>query len=47
MPKGMEYFHPEIATAKVLKGKGKIAYNYSGTHSSLALVEHTQKGLVA
>jgi hypothetical protein len=47
MPEGIEYFHPEIASAKVLKGKGKIAYDCNSSHSSMAMVEHTQKGLVA
>lgn len=47
MPQGMEYFHPEIATARVLKGTDKIRFDHPGGHSSLALVEHTQDGLAA
>jgi hypothetical protein len=47
MPNGMEYFRPEIASAKVLKSTGKIAYDCPQGHSSLALVEHTHRGLVA
>ena len=47
LPKGMEYFHPEIATTKVLRGTGKIKFDCPQAHSSLAVVEHTQKGLVA
>ena len=45
MPKGMEYFHPEIATTAVLKGTGKIKYDWPNAHSSMALVEHTHQGL--
>lgn len=47
MPNGMEYRHPEIATAGVLRSTGPIAFDCSGGHSSLALVEHTENGLVA
>ena len=47
MPKGMEYFHPEITTTAVLKGTGKIKYDWPNAHSSMALVDHTQKGLAA
>jgi hypothetical protein len=46
MPKGMEYFRPEIATTKVLKGTGAIKFDCPGAHSSLAVVEHRQTGLV-
>lgn len=47
LPGGMEYFRPEIATTKVLKGTGKIRFDCLQAHSSLALVEHTQDGLVS
>jgi hypothetical protein len=47
LPSGMEYRHPEIATAKLLKGSGAIKFNCPDAHSSLALVEHTQDGLIA
>jgi len=46
MPKGMEYFRPEIATTKVLKGTGAIKFDCPGAHSSLALVEQRHTGLV-
>src|SRR5579864_5397859 len=46
LPKGMEYFKPEIATTKVLRGTGKIAFDCPGAHSSMANVEHTHKGLI-
>jgi len=46
MPKGMEYFRPEIATAKVLKGTGAIKFDCPGAHSSLAVVEQRHTGLV-
>jgi hypothetical protein len=46
MPNGMEYSHPEIASAEVLRSTGKIAFDCPGAHSSLAAVEHTHKGLV-
>jgi len=46
MPNGMEYFRPEIATTKVLKGTGAIKFDCPGAHSSLAVVEHRQTGLV-
>jgi hypothetical protein len=47
LPRGMEYFKPEIATTRVLKGTGKIPFDCPSAHSSLANVEHTHKGLVA
>lgn len=47
LPNGMEYFKPEIATTKTLKGKGKIVFDCPPSHSSLADVEHTHRGLVA
>ena len=47
LPRGMEYFRPEIATAKVLRGTGRIRFDCPQAHSSLATVEHTQDGLVA
>jgi len=47
MPKGMEYDEPEIANASLLWAKGPINFDYrKGVHSSLAVVEHTQSGLV-
>jgi hypothetical protein len=47
LPKGMEYFKPEIATTKSLRGTGQIQFDCPSSHSSLANVEHTQRGLVA
>lgn len=47
MPEGFEYREMEVASTKVLKGTGKIKFSFSGTHSSLADVDHTQDGLVA
>ena len=47
MPNGMEYHRPEIATTGVLRSKGALKFDCPGAHSSLAIVEHTQKGLSA
>lgn len=47
MPAGMEYKEFEAAKTVVLKGTGEIKFNHQNTHSSLAIVEHTEKGLVA
>lgn len=46
MPQGMEYFRPEIATTKLLRGTGAIKFDCPGAHSSLAVVEHRHTGLV-
>lgn len=47
LPQGMEYFKPEIATNRVLRGSGTISFDCPNSHSSMAHVEHTQNGLVA
>jgi hypothetical protein len=47
MPDGMEYKEMEVAQTGVLKGKGTLKFDWEGTHSSLANVEHTHEGLVA
>jgi hypothetical protein len=48
MPNGFEYKEMEVAHAKVLKSSGVNKFEYrDNRHSSLALVEHTDKGLVA
>ena len=47
MPEGFEYKEMEVAQAKTLKSTGAIKFDWKGTHASLALVEHTDKGLVA
>ena len=47
MPNGMEYKEYYVAKAAVLKGTGPIKFDFKDRHSSLADVEHTQKGLQA
>lgn len=47
MPGGFEYKEFEVAIAKHVRGTGEVKYDHSGTHSSLAIVEHTDQGLVA
>lgn len=46
LPGGMEYKLAETAVARTLKGTGRIAYEYAGTHSSLAHVVQTEQGLL-
>jgi hypothetical protein len=46
MPEGMEYRHPEIVTTNVLRSTGTIQFDCPPAHSSMAIVEHTEKGLV-
>lgn len=46
LPDGMEYKTAETARATVNRGTGPIAYDWPGSHSSLAHVEQTQAGLV-
>jgi predicted metal-binding membrane protein len=41
MPSGFEYKEMEVAIAKHVRGTGEVKYDHSGTHSSLAIVEHT------
>ncbi len=47
MPNGFEYKEMEVAQAVTLKATGAIKFQWKGTHSSLAYVEQTNKGLVA
>lgn len=47
MPNGMEYKEIEVAQTAVLKGTGPIKFDHKNTSSSMAEVEHTDKGLVA
>ena len=47
MPNGMEYKEFYVAQSAVLKGTGPVKFDYKNTHSSLAHVEHTHKGLQA
>jgi len=42
---GMEYRELEVAQAIVLRGTAAIKFEHRGTHSSLAEVEHTHRGL--
>ena len=44
---GMEYKEFYVAQSVVLKGTGPVKFDYKNTHSSLADVEHTEKGLQA
>jgi hypothetical protein len=47
MPNGIEYRRPEIAATGILKSTGSLKFDLRGTHSSMAVVEHTHQGLVA
>ena len=47
MPGGFEYKEMEVAQATSLKSTGAIKFDWKKTNSSLADVEHTDKGLVA
>lgn len=47
MPDGLEYKEMEVAQAAMLKSNGAIKFEWQKTHSSLAEVEQTDKGLVA
>jgi hypothetical protein len=47
MPNGFEYKEAEVALTKVLKSDGEVKLDWENTHSSLALVEHTNEALVA
>jgi hypothetical protein len=46
MPEGFEHHEGEIASARILEASGKIKYSYRDSHSTLARVEHTPKGVV-
>jgi len=45
LPAGMEYKTAAICQATVNRGTGPIAYDWPGSHSSLAHVDHTEAGL--
>lgn len=47
MPNGFEYKEMEVAQAVTLKSTGAIKFEWRGTHSSLAHVQQTDKGLLA
>ncbi len=46
LPAGMEYRTAEICAATVNRGVGAIAYDWPNSHSSLAHVVQTERGLV-
>ena len=47
MPNGFEYHEMEVAQTGTLKSTGEIKFDWSGTHSSLAEVDHTPEGVAA
>ncbi len=47
MPDGMEYKEMEVASSATLKSTGAIQFDHKNTHSSLADVQHSNKGLLA
>jgi hypothetical protein len=47
MPDGMEYKEMEVASSATLKSTGAIQFDHKNTHSSLADVLHSNKGLLA
>jgi hypothetical protein len=47
MPGGFEYKEAEVAGTTVLRATGEIKFDWTGTHSSLAEIEHTDEALVA
>jgi hypothetical protein len=47
MPGGFEYKEAEVAQASLLSSSSKIKFDWKGTHSSLAKIEHTNEALVA
>jgi hypothetical protein len=46
MPEGFEHHEGEVACARSLKANGPINYIFENSHSTMALVEHTPKGVV-
>jgi hypothetical protein len=47
MPNGFEYKEAEVAVATLLSSKSDVKFDWKGTHSSLAEIEHTNEALVA
>jgi hypothetical protein len=47
MPGGFEYKEAEVALAATLSSTGENKFDWKGTHSSLAEIEHTNEALVA
>ncbi len=45
MPNGFEYKEMDVAQTGVLKSTGEIKFDWKGTHSSLAELEHTPEGV--
>lgn len=47
MPGGFEYKEAEVAVTTLLSSSAEVKFDWKGTHSSLAKVEHTNEALVA
>jgi hypothetical protein len=47
MPGGLEYKEAEVALTALLSSSAEVKFDWKGTHSSLATVEHTDEALVA
>jgi len=47
MPGGFEYKEMEVARAATMSSTGGIKFQWKGTNSNLALVDHTPQGLAA
>ena len=47
MPGGFEYKEAEVALAAMLSSSAEVKFDWKGTHSSLAHIEHTNEALVA
>jgi hypothetical protein len=47
IPDGFEYKESEVAQTEMLSSSGEVKFDWKGTHSSLAHVEHTHEALVA
>jgi hypothetical protein len=47
MPGGFEYKQAEVAEATLLSSSAEVKFDWKGTHSSLAKIEHTDEALVA
>jgi len=47
IPGGFEYKEMEVAQTGMLKSTGEVKFDWKGTHSSLAELEHTPEGVAA
>jgi hypothetical protein len=47
IPGGFEYKESEVAQTAMLNSSGEVKFDWKGTHSSLATIEHTNEALVA